>query len=140
MQGAALSNWTHGNYVNGTKNPSGGPSLYAANFQAITWAQQNAGYLNGAGTPNASLATAFKTADERLGAFVDVLKQTGRMSSTLLLVGSKQGEGPVNPKTERLLNPDMIQKAVGVPVAFFNGEDGGIVSTPPPLLRNAKPV
>ena len=129
ITGSALRNWTFGNFVNGTRNPAGGPSIYSANFQAITWAQQTAGYLNGQGTPNTTLATAFKTADERLGEFLSVLDEAKALDSTLLLVGSKQGQGPVNPKTLKVIDPNGVMAAAGVPVAFFNGEDGGIAST-----------
>ena len=125
--GSALRNWTSGNWVNGTRNPSGAPALYGANFQAITWAQQHAGYLDAAGTPNASLASAFQTADKKLGAFVNFLKTSGKLDTTLLLVGSKQGQGPINPKTELVSDPQAVVDAAGVPVAFFTGEDGGIV-------------
>jgi membrane-anchored protein YejM (alkaline phosphatase superfamily) len=127
--GAALRNWTLGNWVNGTKNPSGAPSLYGADFQTITWAQQNAGYLDAAGdNPNKSLANALHEADARLGTFLDFLQSTGKLNSTLVLIGSKQGQGPINPKTLKVSNPDFMS-AAGVPVAFFVGEDGGIVST-----------
>ena len=127
--GSALRNWTYGKFLNGTQNPSGGPSIYAANFQAITWAQQDAGYLNGRGTPNTTLAEAFKTADKRLGEFLSVLETTERLDSTLLLVGSKQGQGPINPRTLKVIDPTAVMDGAGVPVAFFNGEDGGIAST-----------
>ena len=126
--GSALRNWTLGNFVNGTQNPAGGPSIYAANFQAITWAQQTAGYLDGQGTPNQTLAMAFKTADERLGAFLSVLEDARVLNSTLLIVSSKQGQGPVNPKALKVIDPTAVTTAAGVPVAFFNGEDGGIAS------------
>lgn len=123
-----MRNWTNGNFLNGSVNPVGGPALYAANFQAITWAQQTAGYLDAAGTPNTTLAAAFKTADERLGEFISVLESAGRLNSTLLLIGSKQGQGPINPKTLKVSDPQIVIDGAGVPVAFFNGEDGGIVS------------
>lgn len=126
--GSALRNWTFGNFLNGTKNPAGGPSIYAVNFQAIIWAQQAAGYLDGRGTPNTTLAKAFKTADERLGEFLSVLTAADRLDSTLLLVGSKQGQGPINPKTLKVIDPTAVMAGAGVPVAFFNGEDGGIAS------------
>ena len=128
--GSALRNWTLGNFVNGTKNPDGAASLYGANFQAITFAQQNSGYLDASGTPNASLEDALKFSDQRLGSFVDFLRTQGVLDSTLLLVGSKQGQGPVNPKTLQVQDPSVVTDAVGVPVSFFNGEDGGIVSHP----------
>ena len=109
-------------------NPAGGPSLYGANFQAITWAQQKAGYLDGAGTPNASLEAAFQRADERLGTFLEDLENAGKLDSTLLLIGSKQGQGPVDPKTLVVTDSQTVIDGAGVPVAFFVGEDGGIVS------------
>lgn len=110
--------------------------MYAANFQAITFAQATGGYLDGAGTPNASLATALKTADERLGNFLTTLESAGRLNSTLVLVGSKQGQGPINPNTLKVINPTHVMNAAGVPVAFFNGEDGGIVSHSPNSWKN----
>lgn len=128
LVGSALRNWTNGYWANGTRNPAGGPSLYGANFQAITWAQQNAGYLNASGAPNASLETALHTADARLGTFLKDLKAAGTLDSTLLLLGSKQGQGPIDPKTLKVSDPQTVIDGAGVPVTFFTGEDGGIVS------------
>ena len=127
---SALRNWTNGNFANGTKNPEGGPSLFAANFQAITWAQTNAGYLNGNGTANASLETAILTSDARLGTFINDLEKAGKLNSTLLLVGSKQGQGPIDPKTLKESSTQTVIDGAGVPVTFFTGNDGGLVSMP----------
>ena len=181
VAGSALRNWTEGNFLNGTKNPAGGPAIYAANFQAITWAQQTAGYLDGQGTPNKSLAAAFDASDKKLGEFLSVLKDcksnswaegfskletslkvswpprkpfavfeiprhlltrlpvnlANKLDSTLLLVGSKQGQGPINPNTLKVINPTAVQKAAGVPVAFFNGEDGGLVGYLSSIIMSA---
>jgi hypothetical protein len=127
-----LTRHSLGNWVNGTKILSGAPSLYGANFQAITWAQQNAGYLDAAGAqPNKSLGDAFDTADERLGEFISFLKSGDKLDTTLLLIGSKQGQGPIDPKTEVVIDPDSVQDGAGVDVAFFVGEDGGIVCSMP---------
>ena len=101
--------------------------MFAANFQTITWAQQVSGYLNAAGTPNVTLARAFEFSDQRLGAFLSLLAKAGKLESTLVLVGSKQGQGPINPRALKVLNPNLVVKSAGVSVAFFNGEDGGIV-------------
>ena len=128
LPGSALRNWTTGHFTNGSVNPVGGPTLYAANFQAITFAQQIGGYLDAAGTPNKTLATALKTAGERLDEFLSVLESAGKLDSTLLLVGSKQGQGPIDPKTLEVKDPQTVMDGAGVPVAFFNGEDGGMVS------------
>jgi arylsulfatase A-like enzyme len=69
-------------------------------------------------------------ADSRLGDFLNFLQSTGKLNSTLVMIGSKQGQGPINPKTLKVSNPDFMQDDTGVPVQFFVGEDGGVVSHP----------
>ncbi len=117
--------------MNGTKNPAGGPSLYAANFQSISSSQQKFGYLDAAGTPNKTLEAAFEFIDTRLEAFLDDLQKAGKLDSTLLLLGAKHGQGPIDPKTLVVSDPSTVVDGAGVPVAFFVGEDGGIVSSIP---------
>ena len=147
LTGSALANWTSGNWANGTKNPDGAPSLVrasstpawfvqlltvdqiGANFQAITWAQSEGGYLNANGSmPNRTLENALNFTDQRLGAFIEHLETIGTLGSTLLLLGSKQGQGPINPKTLVEFDQSVVVSGAGVPVAFFTGDDGGIVS------------
>jgi hypothetical protein len=124
--------------VNGTKNPDGGPSIYGANFQAITFAQQNNGYLDGSGTPSTALEQAFEMADSRLGTFLDDLADANKLHQTLVFIGSKQGQGPINPKTLVVTDPQTVIDGAGVPVAFFVGEDGGIVScSSPPEFQDS---
>ena len=124
--GSALKNWTSGLWANGTTNPSGAPSLYGANFQSITWAQQNAGYLPN-GQPNTTLLSAFHAADASLKTFLTHLHTTNKLTTTLLLLGSKQGQGPTNPTTLTVTDPQTVITAAAVPVSYFVGEDGGIV-------------
>ena len=119
-----------GGFYNGTANPAGGPSIYGANFQAINWAQSHTGYLDASGTPNKSLEDAFQRADARLGTFISDLKAAGKLHSTLVMVGAKQGQGPVDPSTLKISDPQTIIDGAKVPVAFFVGEDGGVVSLP----------
>lgn len=122
--------------MNGTKNPAGQPSIYGANFQAITFAQQNYGYLDGVGTPSPELAAAFDAADSRLGTFLDDLANARVQHSTLVLIGSKQGQGPIDPKTLVVTDPQTVIDGASVPVAYFVGEDGGIVIDFPPVSAN----
>lgn len=118
--GSALRNWTLGNWANGTKNPSSAPSLYGANFQAINLAKR--WYLNAIGNnPNVSLENALHTVDARLGQFLDFLQSNGKLNSTLVLIGSKQGQGPINPKTLKVSNPNFGPDDTGVPVSFLLG-------------------
>lgn len=104
----------------------------------MTWAQANAGYLDAAGTPNASLADAFDFVDKSLGQFVKFLNSSNKLDDTLLIIGSKQGQGPINSQTEYLIDPSLVQDAVSVPIAFFNGEDGGIVSLYEDICRQRR--
>ncbi|KAK1046222.1 hypothetical protein LTR74_017999 [Friedmanniomyces endolithicus] len=128
---SALRNWTKGNFANGTKNPDGPPSMYGANFQAITWAQTNAGYLDALGAqPNKSLEMALQYADARLGTFLGDLKAAGQLDSTLLLVGSKQGQGPINAANETFISDVHLTasvEAAGIKVAQTTADDGGIM-------------
>ncbi|KAK1085679.1 hypothetical protein LTR48_004307 [Friedmanniomyces endolithicus] len=128
---SALRNWTKGNFANGTTNPDGPPSMYGANFQAITWAQTNAGYLDALGAqPNKSLEMALQYADARLGTFLGDLKAAGQLDSTLLLVGSKQGQGPINAANETFISDVHLTasvEAAGIKVAQTTADDGGIM-------------
>lgn len=75
-----------------------------------------------------TLEAAFKATDARLCAFIDYLKKCNQLDSTLLLVGSKQGQGPIDPKTLNEFDPQIVQDGAGVNVTYFVGLDGGIVS------------
>lgn len=46
----------------------------------------------------------------------------------MLLLGSKQGQGPIDPHTLVVSDPQTVIDGAGVPVVYFVGEDGGIVS------------
>lgn len=125
---SALANWTSGLYTNGTKNPDGAPALMGANFQAITWGQTDGGYLNANGSqPNRTLASALNHTDLRLGQFISHLEAIGMMNTTLLLLGSKQGQGPINAANLTEFDQSNVVAAAKVPVAFFTGDDGGIM-------------
>ena len=69
-------------------------------------------------------------ADQRLGVFLNDLKEAGALDSTLVLLGSKQGQGPINPKNETYFPSDNITsvlEADGIGVALFTADDGGIM-------------
>jgi arylsulfatase A-like enzyme len=102
--------------------------LIGANFQAITWAQSDGGYLNAGGSqPNKSLADALHHMDQKLGQVIQHLTSIGKMNSTLLILGSKQGQDPIDPKTLNEFDQSVVVAGAKVPVAFFTGDDGGIM-------------
>lgn len=102
--------------------------MIGANFQAITWGQTDGGYLNADGSqPNKTLADALHHTDQKLGQFIQHLNSIGKMNSTLLMLGSKQGQGPVDPKTLNEFDQSVVVAGAKVPVVFFTGDDGGIM-------------
>ncbi|TKA42814.1 hypothetical protein B0A54_07030 [Friedmanniomyces endolithicus] len=113
-------------FMNGPSGPS-----HSANFQAITWAQTNTGYLDALGAqPNKSLEMALQYADARLGTFISDLKAAGQLDSTLLLLGSKQGQGPINAANETFISDVHLTasvEAAGIAVAQTTADDGGIM-------------
>ena len=96
---AALANWVQGNFVNGSSNPAGIPAVFGANFQALTDAQSVVGYQNGNADPTPNITAVLRHFDSKLNEFIGELKSAGIWEKTLLLVGSKQGQGPIDPKT-----------------------------------------
>ena len=96
---AAVGNWAQGNFVNGSSNPAGIPAVFGANFQALTNAQSVAGYLNGKADPTTNITAVLRQFDSKLNDFIGVLKSAGIWDKTLLLVCSKQGQGPIDPKS-----------------------------------------
>ena len=124
---AAISNWTVGNFVNGTKMPNGGPSLYAANFQSLTYAQSFHKYADSAGAFEGNISAAIQRYDLRLSQLLGTMKACGTLNSTLLMIGSKQGQGPVNPNILKYINYTTMIEAAGVPVSLFTADDGGVM-------------
>lgn len=124
---SALKNWTSGKFTNGTKNPRGCPHLYGANFQTLNYAQSNYGYKNGAYEPTANISKALLAFDQKLGDFISHLKSINVLDDTLLMIGAKQGQGPIDPNGVRLIDPNTLLNATGVTTVYFTGEDGGLI-------------
>ena len=124
---SAVSNWTMGNFVNGTKMPNGGPALYASNFQSLTYAQSFHRYADSAGAFEGNISAAIQRYDSRLGQLITTMKDAGTLNSTLLIIGSKQGQGPVDPNILRYINYTTMIQAAGVPVSLFTADDGGVM-------------
>ncbi|KAK9384480.1 alkaline-phosphatase-like protein [Lipomyces mesembrius] len=127
---SALSNVTAGHYVNGTGTIDF--SIIGANFQGVTWAQSNGGgYACGSTLANPifgkNLTTAFKAVDAKLGVFIKQLKAAGKLESTLLILGSKQGQSPVDESTLTHVDPQKVINATGVEVSFMTGDDAALI-------------
>lgn len=90
----------------------GVPNLFGMNFQAVSVAQKTAGYLDGAATPTAALADALEHTDASLGAMLDALNEAGLASRTLVVLGAKHGQSPIDRKALKIVDKKLIAKAV----------------------------
>jgi arylsulfatase A-like enzyme len=127
---------------NGTTDPNGVAQLYASNFQAVSVAQKAFGYLNGSTSsapifgPN--LTNALEFTDSRVGTLVSNLKTAGIYSNTLLIIGAKHGQSPINPSLSKLVDPSVLQNATTVQFAQVTADDGAYIWLVDPTIENVQ--
>jgi hypothetical protein len=86
------------------------PTIFGMNFQAVSVGQKlieksdstTGGYVDGAGTPTASLLSEIQFIDDSIGEMMDKIKDRGLYESTLVIITAKHGQSPIDPK---LWNP-----------------------------------
>jgi hypothetical protein len=98
------------NEINGKTHDGTGrsqvPAIFGMNFQAVSVGQKliekslspvaTGGYLDGQGTPTASLLSEIEFADASIGKMITALKSTGNYNSTLIIISAKHGQSPVD--------------------------------------------
>jgi hypothetical protein len=98
------------------------PTIFGMNFQAVSVGQKliesgvKGGYLDAAATPSDSLTSEIRFVDASIGEMVKALGGRGLLGSTLVIVTSKHGQGPIDPnaffpipgKTSNGLSPATI--------------------------------
>lgn len=98
----------------------GVPTLFGTNFQAVSVGEKLAiaGYSDVLGTPSAGLAGELDFVDASLGLMVSELKKKGIYDSTMIIVGAKHGQSPID-----------VTKRVGIgggqPATLMNTLDSG---------------
>ncbi len=98
----------------------GVPTLFGTNFQSVSVGEKLAGsgYSDVLGTPSAGLAGELDFVDASLGLMVAELKKKGIYDSTLIIIGAKHGQSPID-----------VTKRVGIgggqPAALINSLDSG---------------
>ncbi|HEV2678806.1 MAG TPA: alkaline phosphatase family protein [Aliidongia sp.] len=88
------------------------PAVFGMNFQAVSVGQKYAGYIDAAFTPSPDLAEGLAHTDRSLGVVVSALKAAGLYDGTLLILASKHGNSPVDPKLVRKIDGKSLTKAV----------------------------
>jgi hypothetical protein len=87
----------------------GVPGLFGMNIQAVSVAQKlkadprdknlKGGYQDGSATPSTGLEHALEHTDGALGRIVNELRAQGLWDSTLLIITSKHGQSPIDPRS-----------------------------------------
>ncbi|KAF7512799.1 hypothetical protein GJ744_000366 [Endocarpon pusillum] len=100
------------------------PSLFGGNFQCINVAQKTVGYLNGTGNPfSPALLKALDFVDNCLGALVKKLKEKKIYEETLIIVASKHGQAPIDPRLYKKVDPKIITNLTQVPIVSQTSDD-----------------
>jgi len=83
----------------------GVPTVFGTNFQSVSVGEKvkvdpanglTGGYFNVIGVPNPGLAGQLDFVDASLGRFVAELKSQGLFDSTLIIIGAKHGQSPID--------------------------------------------
>jgi Type I phosphodiesterase / nucleotide pyrophosphatase len=96
------------NQINGKTHdgkPAQVPTVFGTNFQSVSVGQKlveksigvTGGYLDAMGTPSPALKGEIEYVDQQVGKFVTALQDAHLDRSTLVIIGAKHGQSPVDP-------------------------------------------
>jgi hypothetical protein len=108
---AALLNQIHGMDHTGTSHV-GVPVLFGGAFQDFTTAQKSCGYADASGDLTPCEVQSLDHLDEDLGKLLDALKSQGLISSTLVIISSKHGDGPLDVRRHRIIPDSLLPKII----------------------------
>ncbi|TYL84667.1 alkaline phosphatase family protein [Bradyrhizobium cytisi] len=93
----AVLNWIKGFDHTGTTKV-GVPAIFGMNFQAVSVGQKVTadGYLDAAATPSAQLQASLDFVEASLGQMLDALADQHLARDTLIIVGAKHGQSPID--------------------------------------------
>jgi hypothetical protein len=94
------------------------PTLTGGNFQCVSVAQKTIEYNNDSSI-SPGLLKAFDFVDSSLGKIVAKLKAKGYYEDTLIIVASKHGQSPIDPKLWNEVDPGALMNATSKPIAYL---------------------
>jgi Type I phosphodiesterase / nucleotide pyrophosphatase len=105
------------------------PTLFGTNFQAVSVGEKlaSAGYTDVVGTPSAGLASELDFVDQQLGRMVLALQNNGLLDSTLIIVGAKHGQSPIDVKKRVGIGGGEPTATIGAADAFDISDDGSLI-------------
>jgi hypothetical protein len=105
------------------------PTLFGTNFQAVSVGEKlnHNGYLDVLGTPSTGLAGELDFVDHSLGKMVDALTKNGLFDSTLIIIGAKHGQSPIDVQKRVGIGGGQPATLIGAPDAFDISDDGSLI-------------
>ena len=107
----------------------GVPTLFGTNFQSVSVGEKLkiAGYTDVLGTPSAGLEGELEFVDQSLGKIVSELKKQGIYESTLIIVGAKHGQSPIDVSKRVGIGGGQPSATIGGADAFDISDDGSLI-------------
>jgi len=108
---------------------TGVPTLFGANFQAVSVGEKlkGSGYTDVLGTPSAGLESELDFVDQSLGKMVEELKKVGIYESTLIIIGAKHGQSPIDISKRVGIGGGQPAATIGAADAFDISDDGSLI-------------
>jgi hypothetical protein len=127
-------------YTHDRSKKVGVPTVFGFNYQAVSVGEKLAegplvkggpavkgGYLNVLGTPSEGLASELDFVDQTLGRIVAELKSQGIFDSTLIIVGAKHGQSPIDITKRVGIGNGQPATLIGPAEAFDISDDGSLI-------------
>jgi hypothetical protein len=105
------------------------PTLFGTNFQAVSVGQKlkGDGYADVLGTPSDGLAAQLDFVDQSLGAMVNGLMQANVYDQTLIIIGAKHGQSPIDVQKRSGIGGGQPGTLLGSYEAFDISDDGSLI-------------
>ena len=132
-------------YTHDRSKHVGVPALFGTNFQAVSVGEKlktdpvsgaSGGYTDVLGTPSVGLAAELDYVDQSLGRMVNALKSEGVYDSTLIIVGAKHGQSPIDVSKRRGIGGGQPAATIGAAEAFDISDDGSLIWLKEPSLAS----
>jgi hypothetical protein len=123
----AVVNEIEGKTADGTKFAPV-PTVFGMDFQGVGVGQKLpvGGYVDADGTPSALLEGALEHVDHSLARFVAALEKRRLLNSTLIVVGAKHGQSPVDPRKLATEPRGRGDATVSDPIGVINAADPNV--------------
>jgi Type I phosphodiesterase / nucleotide pyrophosphatase len=130
-------------YTHDRSKHVGVPAVFGTNFQAVSVGEKlqkdpvtgaSGGYTDVLGTPAAGLAAELAFVDQSLGMMVKELISQGVYNSTLIIVGAKHGQSPIDVSKRVGIGGGQPAALIGAAEAFDISDDGSLIWLTSPSL------